>query len=441
MIDLLLIWFGLLVALLVLAIGPPGRGGALTLAYFLGLSLIHVPGVLPYLSEAWGSAGVEDTRLGFQMTVVGMAAFVAGAAAAGARRRRRVGRGSRSPSGADGFERLGWRALAIGGGAYLVLLPLSGLLPSSTPIASALATLLILGFWLILYAGALAGDQRRKLLTLALLPLLPLTTLVSGGFLGYGVYWVLSTLTFFYVVTRQRLWIYLAAPPVVFLGLSLFVTYMGQRSAIREVVWHENSGILDRLERVSRIVTDFELLDLSSPAHLAAIDGRLNQNSLVGVAIARHEAGIYDFAYGGTVPYWVLIPRAIWPDKPAVGGGGSLVGTYTGITFASGTSVGAGQVLEFYVNLGMTGVLIGFFGLGFLLMRLDHGVMRALADGDVRGLLLRAMPGLTLLQPGGNLLEIIVAFVGAIAGAQALLYLGVFGNRLSTQSAAPIGAR
>ena len=34
--------------------------------------------------------------------------------------------------------------------------------------------------------------------------------------------------------------------------------------------------------------------------------------------------------------------------------------------------------------------------------------MRSLAADDMRGLLLRAMPGLTLLQPGGNLLEILV---------------------------------
>ena len=60
-----------------------------------------------------------------------------------------------------------------------------------------------------------------------------------------------------------------------------------------------------------------------------------------------------------------LVPRALWPDKPAVGGGGSLVTEYTGIPFEEGTSVGAGQVLEFYVNFGIPGVLAGFAGLGF----------------------------------------------------------------------------
>ena len=49
LLELLFVWAALLVALVVFAIGRPGRGGALTLAYFLGLSLIHVPGVLPFL--------------------------------------------------------------------------------------------------------------------------------------------------------------------------------------------------------------------------------------------------------------------------------------------------------------------------------------------------------------------------------------------------------
>jgi hypothetical protein len=85
-------------------------------------------------------------------------------------------------------------------------------------------------------------------------------------------------------------------------------------------------------------------------------------------------------------------------------------------------------VLEFYVNFGVPGVLAGFAGLGFLLMWLDIATMRAFATGDLAGVLLRALPGLSLLQPGGNLLEILVAFVGAVLGAVALVYSGVLGR-------------
>ena len=36
--------------------------------------------------------------------------------------------------------------------------------------------------------------------------------------------------------------------------------------------------MLDRLDRVSAIVTEFQLLDWASPTHVAALVDRLNQN-------------------------------------------------------------------------------------------------------------------------------------------------------------------
>jgi len=299
-------------------------------------------------------------------------------------------------------------------------------MPSLTSVASAFGTLLIIGLWLALYGAAVPADRRRMLATLTLLPLLPLATLVMGGFLGFGVYWVLSIIAFLFVITRRRFWFYSAAPVVIFLGLSLFVTYMGQREAIRETVWYQQSGLLDRLDRVSALVTAFQLLDLASPDQLSALDDRLNQNWMVGAAVVKQEEGSASFAYGATIPIWALIPRVVWPDKPDIGGGGNIVSEFTGIQFAEDTSIGAGQVLEFYVNFGIPGVLLGFCVLGFLLMRLDQGIMRSLAADNMRGLLLRAMPGLTLLQPGGNLLEILVGGVAAYAGAHLVMSLNFF---------------
>lgn len=443
MTELLILWLGLLVTLLALAVGPPGSGGALTLAYFLDLSLIHVPGVLASLGTGSGLADPVDTRLGFEMTLAGMAAFAAGAVAARLTDRiwsqpawQSLGPLS-GPAPGPEFVRLGWRALAIGTGSYLLLSGVLAPLASVTFILSSTPNLLILGFWMLCHPSGSPNDMYRRILALGLLPLLPLATLVTGGFLGFGLHWVLAVLTFCYVTARRRLWIYLASPLAVFLGLSLFVTYMGQREAIRDVVWYEQAGLFDRLEQIARIVTDFELLDLSSDAHLAALDDRLNQNALVGAAVARHRAGFYEFAYGGTVPLWGLVPRALWSDKPEVGGGGSLVTEYTGIRFQEGTSVGAGQVLEFYVNFGFPGVLAGFAGLGFLLMWLDLGIMRGFAVGDLPGVALRALPGFSLLQPGGNLLEILVAVIGALLAAFALLYAGFFGRAVPPRRTAP----
>ncbi len=427
MIGLLSIWAALLAALVFLVIGRPREGGALTLAYFIGLSLIHVPGAVVCLGAGVSAVDRDITQLGFETTVLGMGAFVVGAVFSRRSEWRRVPRDvGRSSHPGETFERPGWHTIAIGVGAYFVLLPISTAVPSLTSIVSATATLLILGLWLLLYDAVAKADQKRLLLTLCLLPLLPLATLVTGGFLGYGVYWVLSVVAFLFIIVRDRSWFYLAAPAAVYLGLSLFVSYMQQRADIREAVWLEQSSLGDRLERVAKIFTQFELVDLESPAHVDAINGRLNQNLLVGLGIIRHDAGAVNFAFGATVPLWALIPRVIWPDKPEVGGSGDVVGDFTGVHFAHGTSVGIGQVLEFYINFGIPGVILGFALLGFALPRLDFGIMRALAARDGRGLLLRAMPGLTLLQPGGSLLEMLVAFVAALVAARMILSFNLF---------------
>jgi hypothetical protein len=422
MLGLIIIWAGLLVALVAFAVGRPGRGGALTLTYFLSLSLVHVPGVLPLLDPGSGLIDWYETQLGFEMTVLGMAAFVAGAVMARwIDRRRALARGAPPYRQAQLFGGLGRRALVFGFIAHFVLLPVSNKVPSLTSIVSPVATMLIVGFWLVLYGAAMAADRRRMFATLALLPLLPMATLVTGGFLGMGVNWALSVLVFLFVITQRRIWFYVATPAVVFLGLSLFVTYMGQRTGFREFLRHEQAGLLDRLDRASSMITKFELLDLSSPTQVTALDNRLNQNSLVGLGVISHEDGGMPFAYGATIPVWALIPRAVWPDKPVVGGGGTIVTDFTGVQVAEGTSVGPGQVLEFFINFGLPGVLIGFLGLGYLLMRLDQGVMRSLAANDMGGLLLRVMPGLMLMNPQGNLLEILVGYVAAYLTARAII--------------------
>jgi hypothetical protein len=417
----------LLLALLVFAIGRPGKGGALTLAYFLGLSLIHVPGVLPFVISSFDLADGEATELGFEITLLGMAAFVVGAVLARRVDRRRAASTDHSKlKRRQRFKQLGWRAFAIGITTYFVLIPLSIAVPSLTSVTAAFATILILGLWLVLYRAVAVGDKRGTAAVLALLPFLPLATLITGGFLNFGIYWMLSVLAFLFVIVRRRTLFYIGAPLAIYLGLSLFVTYMGQRTGIREVVWQEQATLVDRLDRVSSLVTRFQTLDFNSQDHMDAIDDRLNQNYLVGIAVMRHESGWSNFAYGNTVPVWALIPRAIWPDKPAVGGGRRVVSDFTGIKFDETTSVGAGQVLEFYVNFGIPGLILGFAFFGFVLMRLDQGITRALVADDTRGLLLRALPGFTLLQPGGNVLEIMVAAAAAFSAAHLVLWLRLF---------------
>src|SRR5262249_50223044 len=157
---------------------------------------------------------------------------------------------------AELFSRLSWRVLTMGIIAYFVLLPVSALVPSFTAVASALGSLLILGFLLRLYGAGEARGWRGAFFALMIVPMFPLATLTTGGFIGYGTVWTLSILSFLIVIARRRIWFYLGAPLIVFLGLSLFVTYFYQRDEIREVVWDQTTNIVQRLGRVSTLVTD-----------------------------------------------------------------------------------------------------------------------------------------------------------------------------------------
>jgi hypothetical protein len=118
-----------------------------------------------------------------------------------------------------------------------------------------------------------------------------------------------------------------------------------------------------------------------------------------------------------------------------VGGGGSVVQDYTGIVFAEGTSVGAGQVLEFYANFGTLGVIGGFLLLGWLLGRMDVLAIRYLRQRQQARFLFCFIIGLALLNPGGNLLEV---FVGLVGGAVSAYGLGWFLRRYGKSQTAHV---
>jgi hypothetical protein len=79
------------------------------------------------------------------------------------------------------------------------------------------------------------------------------------------------------------------------------------------------------------------------------------------------------------------------------------------------------------MNFGMPGVLVGFAVLGFILMRLDQQIMSALATRNIYHATRWALPGLALLNPLGNLMEVLVAFVSAVIVSRLLIYWNLLG--------------
>ena len=428
MLILLSIWLAVGIGL-TWTIGQARRGSAgLPLAYFLGLSLIHIPGAILYLDAEEGNV----TKVGFEQTTFGAVAFLVGVIIARYVFDHPQGRQTSAgptedltPRRMATLDRLALLYLIVGSIVFFALMPLVGGIPSVTAVVAPLGSLIMVGACVRLWVASESRNWLKFWFTMALLPVLPLTTLIQGGFLGFGTSWVLAIIAFIFAQSKRRFVYFLLTPAVLFGGLSVFVNYMAARGEIRQLVWYQQAGIGDRLDRITDTFRNFEWLDLSNFKHREAIDSRLNQNDFIGVAVARLETGAVEYASGGTLSKVAmgLIPRLFWPDKPAVGGGGSVVQDFTGLELAEGTSFGAGQVFEFYVNFGSLGVIGGFLLLGLLISRMDLLVIKYLRLGDQRRFLLWFLPCLALLQPGGNLVEIVVGTVSSAITAYSIGYL------------------
>lgn len=428
MATLLMIWFGMCAVMMVIGSRSRYPSAGLPLAYFIGLSIIHTPGAALYIEGEMDQAAGVWTLIGFQQTVIGMAAF--SIAVMAARFSSFSSRPERQPcmlgaSALTALDRLALLYFLIGLFCFLAGQALSGI-PSVTSIVSGLGSLMIVGASLRLWVARELGDRSKWWQTIALLPVLPLLTMVKDGFLGFGTYWMLAIACFLFNQSkRARVGYFLLAPLVAFVALSVFVNWTAAKPEFRQRVWYQQVGIGDRIHFLADILDRFEWIDYSNPKQRNLIDLRLNQNYLVGLAVDRLESEQVAYGHGATLATLLigLIPRALWPDKPAVGGGGVVVTYYTGMPFPEGTSVGAGQVLEFYINFGTLGVIGGFLLYGWVIGRLDVLVGDCLDRGDQKGFLLWFIICLSMLQPGGNLLEVVVNMAGSVIGVIGLSHL------------------
>ena len=371
--------------------------------------------------------------MGFEQTVIGMVAFLIGVVAARgiALLRKSTGKNQSlipTPQDPAKLNQLAMYYIWIGSASYFLLIPFLGGVASLTAVIASLGSLILVGVCLRLWVARQFGDRRKYWFTIALLPILPLSTVIQGGFLNAGTTWVLTIASFIFGQSKRRVGFFLLMPIVIYVGLSVFVDYMGARRDIRLVVWHQHS-FSERIEVVGdRVLANFDWFDFTNPKHRSAINDRLNQNWLVGLAAHRLEANEVPYAYGTTVRDMILglIPRAIWPDKPVTGGGKDVVTRYTGIIFDRYTSVGAGQVLEFYVNFSTLGVIGGFLLWGLVLGTGDLLIIKYLYQGDQPRFLFWFLICLAMLYPTGNLLEI---FVSAVSGAITAYGFGYMLNR------------
>ena len=285
--------------------------------------------------------------------------------------------------------------------------------PLFKPVPS-LAALVHCGAYLIV-AGCCMGcffawrNRRRArfLSWVACTCLFPAFTILTTGFIGYGVFASLMVLSFAMMIYRPRWQALASLIALAYVALSVYVTYMRGRDQMREAVWG-GQAYSTRLGQLREVFARFEFFRPNDGAQLQAIDDRLNQNYLVGAACSQLENGLVPWARGRTI--WravlALVPRILWPGKPVVAGGENIVSEYTGLSFAEFTSVGVGQVMEFYINFGRLGVIAGFCLLGVLLRFLDWRAALCLQAARHSGFVLWYLPGLAFMQTGGSLVEV-----------------------------------
>lgn len=205
-----------------------------------------------------------------------------------------------------------------------------------------------------------------------------------------------------------------AGSAAAYVGLSFYIAYMAHRTELRASVWG-GEELSSRVDRLQEVLASVEPFDFQNPVHLETVDNRVNQAGLVGGAV-RHLSATGDYVHGSTIRDALIgmIPRILWPDKPLVAGSMGYASRFTGMTFAQGTSVGMGQVMEFYGNFGEAGVWIGFLAYGVLVGALDLLAAAHLAAGDWQGFAYRFLVGIAFLNAGGSLFEVSTS---AVAGA------------------------
>lgn len=389
------------------------RGVGLVVAFVLSLTSLHwlaaVLYVLPWYEEALDPV---DVTVGLEIALVGLVGFGVGVSIA-SRAVRRRGTEMRAPWYLAGAS-LGLWYVAVG--VVLYVLALAGLrrVSSIGGLASAGSSAAVFGLCLLIWHAR----PSRRLLWLALAGLLPIVTIVTQGYLSYGIAALVMVAAFVAEWHKPRWSLVAVGLILTYVAMSFYVTYMRDRREIREAVWG-GAAAGERLDVVTGTLTSIELFDPFNDAHLARVDNRLNQNYLVGRAAAWLDNGFVPYGQGRTLvdAALAMVPRALWPEKDVSAGSGDLVSYYTGMEFDEDTSVGIGSVMEFYVNFGVPGVFGGFLLLGVLVLVFDERAGAHLRNGDVRAACLWYLPGISLLQVGGSLVDVTATMAAGFAGA------------------------
>jgi hypothetical protein len=372
----------------------------LPIAYLIALLLIHVPGAFVQVTSDAFAYDAELVNIGIRYTAIGALCFVSGVhiARVFACKERRIY--------AFVERREFWYFCLIGG--LLVTIGLGALqqLPSVRSAIDRGGALWMLGVLLGIRFALSRGDLMTTAMWAAAALIYPTLMLLVAGFLSYGAAALIIVLAPLIVSVRSLSKLIIVGVLGAFIGATIFVNYFAHRKEYRMLAW-SNASLSDRVDGVVGMFSNFEWFDPSNAEQLRAFDLRLNQNYFVGLAVERLNQQQVSYLKGRSIweGFLALVPRFIWPEKTVFGGSGTIVAEMTGIQLNETTSWGVGNVMEFQINFGMAGVVIGFLMLGFVLGWLDYKAALSEARGDLTTLISFFLVGVALISPGGSIVE------------------------------------
>ena len=377
----------------------------LPFAYLSLLLLNHVPGAYVQLADDMFYGHRHETAIGIRLTAIGVVCFVIGVWLA--RRNTAEARANPGPpTSASWFEddKPFWMFCFLGGMFFSFgLTPLRDL-PSIGAVVYNGGVIWMLGVLLGLRAAVRNHDRKWIAIWTSLLIIYPTLILLTIGFLSYGTAAVIIVISALAISARNYWRVVITVVLAIYLGLSIFSNYFQARDNIRDAVW---GGVSTekRLDAISKVFTEFKFFDGTDQFVLVGFDLRLNQNYFIGLAAENIDSGAVHYLYGRSVSeaLLALVPRVVWQKKTVFGGSPDIVRDMTGLDLAPTASWGVGQVMEFYINFGIPGLIAGFLGLGWLLGRFDHRAALAEARDDYGTTMLFFLPGVAFdSAPGIN---------------------------------------
>lgn len=307
-------------------------------------------------------------------------------------------------------------AIVFGLICYFILSGILSFIPSSRSILSAGLAFSAGGLaWFYLAVFKTRGST-AGLAIASLMFIFPILTVVLNGFMGYGIQAILGVAGVVMATYKPRSVLLFLGPILLYLGFSLYPSYMASRTNIREKVWGE-AELGSRFETTFSTISDnWQWFNPGDDIQMEILNSRMNQNVLVGYSQEYIQEGKVNFADGETIfdGLLALIPRAIWIDKPITAGSQGLVTRFTGIKFSEGTSVGIGNLMEFYINFGYLGVVFGFYFIGLGLYSLDSKAGQAIDTNNPSLFFVCLVPGQSLMNSIGSFVEWGPSFVGAV---------------------------